>query len=359
MKKILNYVLISIVALCSIVTLAACKDKNEEYVPNLTKTYSANGFEIKATNDFALLSTGEGVKLKSEGDSEVCFGDTYIYAQYDMGNQLYDFQNVSLQQYTSDIAKIENVNIGTPVKNITITEKLNEIFHGDLVLNMYVIDNMQNPNGDWDYYTILCVGKGSNAFVQINVNTTIQDEYYDDNIKKLSSIIGSTIFSTPSDEKGYNDSVKSYISSTIVKTQDVMGYWKFNFALPNDYIAYEVPNYITGNHLQTSYALEEHWSSTIRCSNLASFMGNAILEDDGAKHLIKFSTNNYLGFYTKDITNERSVSYNIYYIDSTNKLNVYYISVGVLYSENLNNLGFGSYFEEQMISWMSNVELLP
>jgi len=88
-------------------------------------------------------------------------------------------------------------------------------------------------------------------------------------------------------------------------------------------------------------------------------MGNAILDDDGAKHIIKFSTNNYLGFYTKNTINETSLSYNIYYLDSNNKLNIYYIMIGVSYSNDLHSLGFGNYFEEQMISWMQNIEILP
>jgi len=356
MKKILNLVLILTITMCSFV-LVACGD-NGDYTPNLTKTYTANGFEIKTTSDFTLQTTSEGIKLTSEGDNQVSFGDTYIYAQYDNAKDYYSFENITLDQYTSDIAKIENINLSTPIKNITITEKLSNIFSGNLSMNMYIIDEMQNPNGNWDYYTILCIGKGSNAFVYFNINTTIQDVYYNDNIEKFTSIISSTTFSTPS-VKSYNDSAKSYISSTIVKTEDVMSYWNFEFAIPNDYVAYENPSYILGNHLATAYSLEEFWSSSIRCSNLASSMGNAILDDDGAKHIIKFSTNNYLGFYTKNTINETSLSYNIYYLDSNNKLNIYYIMIGVSYSNDLHSLGFGNYFEEQMISWMQNIEILP
>ncbi|MBE5745734.1 MAG: hypothetical protein E7359_00385 [Clostridiales bacterium] len=358
MKKILNLVLILTIILCSSFVLVACGDKGDDYTPNLTKTYTANGFEIKTTSDFTLQTTSDGIKLTSEGDNQVAFGDTYFYAQYDAGNEYYDFANITLDQYTSDIAKIENINLSTPIKNINITEKLSDIFSGNLALNMYVVDEMQNPNGKWDYYKILCIGKGSNAFVYFNINTTIQDAYYNDNIEKFTSIISSTIFSTPS-IKSYNNSAKSYISNTIVKTEDVMSYWNFEFAIPNDYIAYENPSYTSGNHLATAYSLEEFWSSTIRCSNLASFMGNAILNDDGAKHIIKFSTNNYLGFYTKNRINETSSSYNIYYLDSNNKLNIYYIMIGVSYSNDLNSLGFGNYFEEQMISWMQNLKILP
>lgn len=357
MKKFLNLVLILTITLCSAFVLVACDKKGDDYIPNLTKTYIANGFEIKTTSDFTLQTTSEGIKLTSEGDNQVSFGDTYFYAQYDNGNDYYDFENITLDQYTSDIAKIESVNLSSPIKNITITEKLSEIFSGNLAMNMYIIDEMQNPNGNWDYYTILCIGRGSNAFVCFNIYTSIQDKYYNDNIEKFTSIISSTIFSTPS-VKSYNDSAKSYISSTIVKTEDFMSCWNFEFAIPNDFIAYENPSYIAGNHLATAYSLEEFWSSSIRCSNLASFMGNAILDDDGAKHIIKFSTNNYLGFYTKDIINETSSSYNIYYLDSNNNLNIYYIMIGVSYSNDLNSLGFGNYFEEQMISWMQNIEIL-
>lgn len=357
MKKLLNLVLILTITLCSAFVLVACDKKGDDYIPNLTKTYTANGFEIKTTSDFTLQTTSEGIKLTSEGDNQVSFGDTYFYAQYDTGNNYYDFANITLDQYTSDIAKIENVNLSTPIKNIAITEKLSEIFSGNLTMNMYVIDEMQNPNGDWDYYTILCIGKGSNAFVYFNINTTIQDAYYNDNIEKFTSIISSTTFSTPS-IKSYNDGAKSYISNTIVKTENVMSYWNFEFAIPNDYVAYENPLYTVGNYLATSYALEEFWGSSIRCSNLASFMGNAILEDDGAKHIIKFSTNNHLGFYTKTITDETTESYNIYYLDSNNRLQINYILIQVSYSNDLKSLGFGNYFEEQMISWIQNIEIL-
>ena len=162
--------------------MIACGDKKDEYTPNLTQTFSANGFEIKTTSDFTLQTTSEGIKLTSEGDNQVAFGDTYFYAQYDTGNEYYDFENITLDQYTSDIAKIENVNLSTPIKNINITEKLTNTFSGNLFMNMYIIDEMRNQNGNWDYYTILCIGKGSNSFVYFNIYTTIQDTYYNDNI---------------------------------------------------------------------------------------------------------------------------------------------------------------------------------
>ena len=358
MKKILNLVLILTITLCSPFVFVACGDKGYDYTPNLTKTYTANGFEIKTTSDFTLQTTSEGIKLTSKGDNQVAFGDTYFYAQYDAGNEYYDFDNITLDQYTSDIAKIENVNLSTPIKNVNMTEKLSDIFSVNLTLNMYVVDEMRNPDGNWDYYKILCIGKGSNAFVYFNINTIIQDAYYNDNIEKFTSIISSAILSTPS-IKSYNNSAKSYISNTIVKTEDVMSYWNFEFAIPNDYIAYENPSYTSGNCLITSYSLEAFWRSTIQCSNLGSFLGNAIFNDDGAKHIIKFSTNNYLGFYTKNIINETSSSYNIYYLDSNNKLNKNYIMISIDYTNNLDNLGFGNYFEEQMISWMQNLEILP
>ena len=357
MKKILNLVLILTITLCSPFVLVACGDKGDDYTPNLTKTYTANGFEIKTTSDFTLHTTSEGIRLTSEGDNQVAFGDTCFYVQYDAGNEYYNSANITLDQYISDISKIENVNLSTPIKDINITEKLSNTFSCNLAMNMYIIDEKQNQNGNWDFYTILCIGKGSNAFVYFNINTTIQDAYYNDNIEKFTAIISSTIFSTPS-IKSYNEGAKSYISSTIVKTGDVMSYWNFEFAIPNDYIAYENPSYTSGNYLARQYAVGESWNSSIRCSNLESFMGNAILNDNGAKHIIKFSTNNHLGFYTKAITDETTESYNIYYLDSNNKLNRNYIMISISYTNNLDNLGFRNYFEEQMISWMQNLEIL-
>lgn len=355
MRKILNLILIISITLCSALVLVGC-GKEEPYTPNLTKTFTANGFEIKTTSDFVLSTTNEGLQLTSEGDDEISFNETYIYIQYDLGNEFYDFQTTTLDKYASDIAKIENKVLSSPSASITITEKLNDIFSGNLNMNMYIFDEMQNINGTWDNYTILCVGKGSNAFVLFTIYTSIQDDYYDENIQKLTAIVSSTTFMTPI-EKTYDNSVKSNISTTMIRTGDFMSYFNFDFYIPNDYTAYEVPSYASGNHLAKSNYPENIWSSTIKCSNLASFMGNAILNDLGVKHLIKFSTNNLLGFYTKTIT-ENSDLYKIYYLDSNNKLNIYYTIIEVSYSREMSDLGFGNYFEEQLISWMKDVIIL-
>ena len=358
MKKVFNLILIFTMAICSVFILSACgkEEPPVPYTPNLSKTFTLNGFTIKATSDFDLQQTTAGIKLKSSGDSEITFGDTYIFAQYDMGNASYDFKTTSIEKYTSDIAKIEGKTLSTPVKTITITERLNEIFTGDLKLNMYVVDEMLNPNGNWDSYSIFCIGKGSNAFVYYNIYTSFEDKYFDDNITKLTAIIESSEIMTPIEET-YNDLVKSNISTTMVRTDDFMSYFNFEFSVPDNYIAYENPAYASGNHLAKNDYPDNTWSSSIRCSNLASFMGNAILDDGGVKHLINFSTNNLLGFYTKEV-NENSQTYRVYYIDAENKLNIYYIIIGVSYNEELANLGFENYFESQMISWMQNVMIL-
>lgn len=359
MKKILNIILVFTITFCSVLLLSSCGKKDDPptpYTPNLSKTFTLNGFTIKTTSDFNLQQTTTGIKLKSTGDNEISFGDTYIFAQYDIGNASYDFKTTSLEKYASDIAKIEGKTLSTPVKTITITERLNEIFTGDLKLNMYIVDEMQNPNGNWDMYSILCIGKGSNAFVYFNIYTSIQNKYYNDNITKLFAIVESTEIMTPI-QATYTDSVKSNISTTMVRTDDFMSYFNFEFSVPDNYIAYEIPEYPSGNHLAKNNYPDNTWSSSIRCSNLASFMGNAILDDGGVKHLINFSTNNHLGFYTKEV-DENSQTYRVYYIDAANKLNIYYIIIGVSYNEELEGLGFGNYFETQMISWMQNVVIL-
>ena len=360
MKRILNFLLILSVVACSALGLIGCnkKDDTTPYVPQLTKTHTSNGFKIQTTSDFTLQTTTEGVKLTSEGDNQVSFGDTYLYAQYDMGSEHYSFDEVTLAKYTQDVANIEGLNLPSDSKQIDMIEENLDGFKKTVTLNMYVVDEMKNVDGNYDWYTILCVGKSSNAFVCFKVYTTIQDQYYNDNIDKYSAIIGSTILTTPV-AKTYNDSVKSYISSTMVKTEDVMAYWSFEFLIPNDYVAYENPSYIMGNHLHSEYSLEEYWSSSIRCNELASFMGDTILDDDAAQHLIRFSTSNYLGFYTKTVTDQTNVSYNIYYLDSNNKLIRNCIIIDVGYSDDLADLNFGNYFEEQMISWMRGVEILP
>ena len=363
MKKILNFILILTIALCSTFALVACDNQEDDYTPVLSKTHAVNGFEIKTTDDFTLQTTSDGIELTSEGDNQVSFGNTYFYGQYDTGNNYYDFENITLDQYTNDIAKIENVTLATPVKNINITEKLSDIFEGKLAMNMYIIDQMQNPDGNWDYYTILCIGKGSNAFVYFSIYTSIQDTYYDDNIEKYTSIISSTKFSTPLINKSYNDSVKSYISSTMVNTGDLWNYYNLKMDVPSDYQKTEYENWYNHNYLNTPY-LKEDWSSAIRMETLATFMEEAVLEDFGPKHLINFSTSDLLGFYTKTVNSEVSADrhgycYNIYYLNSENKLSRYYFQVSTGWNEELEALGFGNYFEEQMISWMQTVEFLP
>lgn len=357
MKKFFSLSFVLVMIMFSCLFLTAC-DKGEDYTPELTKTFSANGFKVETTSDFTLLQTSEGIKLSSSGDNEVSFSNTTIYGQYEIGNSSYSFENTSLDSYINDVAKVEGLTLGECVKTITITERLSEVFTGDLSMKMYITDSMTNPDGNWDYYSILCIGKGSNAFVRYVVNTSIQDEFYEDNIEKISLVLSSTEFQTPSTDKAYNDSVKSYISSTIVNSGEFMSYYKFKFFVPNDYVVYENPGSLAYNYLNKSDYPDEDWSSSIRCSNLASFIGNAILDDDGAKHLIKFSKENYLGFYTKSLTGEGEYEYNVYYIDSSNKLNIYYIMISVSCSSQLSELGFIDYFEEQMISWMGNVEIL-
>lgn len=357
MKKVLNIILICTITICSCLLLVSCGKPKQPYCPELSKTYTRNGFTIQTTADFTIRERNEGMQLISEGDDIVCFGNTYIDMQFDMGNNGYNFNTISLDTYASDVAKIEGITLSAPAKTITITERLNEIFSGNLNLNVYIIDQKLNPNGDWDTYSILCVGKGSNAFVYINIETQIQDKYYDDNITKLTAIIDSIVFQTPT-MATYDNSVKSYISTNMVRTGDFMSYFKFEYSIPDNYIAYEIPNYPSGNHLAKNNYPENIWSSSIRCSNLASFMGNTVLDDNNAKHFIKFSTNNYLGFYTKNFE-DNSWIYRVYFVNGDNKINVYYTIIGVTYSNDIGDLGFGNYFEEQMISWMQNVIILP
>lgn len=353
MKRFLYLILIFMVAFSSLM-LSGCK--TGKYEPKLEKDFYANGFAIKTTSDFNLISTTEGIKLNSIGDDKVSFSNATIVGGYDCGSVGYSFSDTSLADYVKDIFKIENLILNTPVRSLTVKQKNGDAVN-DFTLQMYVVDEMQNESGNWDFYTILCIGKCDTAFVNFKVTTSIQDDFYDENIEKYAAIIGSLEFTQP--DLTHDSSIESYISSTMVMSDNVMGYYKFNFSIPNDFIAYEIPDYVSGNHLATSYALEEFWSATIRCSNLASFMGNAVLDDEGAKHLIKFSTNNYLGFYIKSSSSENSASYKIYYLNGENKLNIYYTKIDVSCSQELNEKGFINYFESQMAVWMKDTQILP
>ncbi len=355
MRKFLRVVFtLVLIIMSSSLCLACDKNEDKDYKPELVTSYSNNGFEVMTTSDFQLVQSYEGLNLKSEGDDLVSFGDTYINFQAFTGNSNYDFLTTTLKQYESDIALVEGVTLEN-VQDVVITEKFSDSSTGKLFMNMYVVDEMQNPNGNWDYYSIYFFAKASSSFIFINVYTSIQDEFFEDNILKLKTIVESVKFTQP--RVGvYNETTKSYMSQTIAKTQDVFAHWGFEISVSNDYLAYVNKDYISGNHLQTRYTLEEFWSSRVSCSNLASFLGNAILEDDGVKHFVKFSTKNYLGFYTKSLNNDGSLSYKVYYLDNNNKLSVNYIKFDMDCSDGLDALNFKIYFEEQMINWIQSIE---
>ena len=366
MKKILNGFLALVLLLFSPVIFFACgngKGEIVDYSPVLSMTYSANGFEIKTTDDFVLQLTNDGISLYSEGDNVISFNDTYIYGQYDLGNAYYNFEYISLDEYIDDISKIERCSLD--IQNydiITVKENITDGFSSSLDLRTYIVNENRNPNGDFDWYDIYCFGKSSNSFVFVKVETIIQDEYYEQNIAKLTLILSSLELRKPIFDKSYDESVVGYISNNKWNTDDIMQKWNFRFILPNDYYASINIGENYNDYLTTSIELEEHWRSTIMCKNGTASMGVTILEDLGAKHLINFSTNNYLGFYTKNFYDNSDGTvgreYNFYYLDNNDSLNLYYFSVSVWCSEELDLLGFKNYFEEQLFSWIQDIEIL-
>lgn len=354
-KKVLMFALAALFAFSSVFFVACGKKNNDtNYSPKLTKTYSANGFTIETTSDFVLEQSVDGISLKSEGDNEVSFGDTYLFGQYDLGNPYYDFTNTSLDKYIGDISKIEGCQLGTQYDTISIKETSEDNFYRSFDLRVYVVDEGRNPDGNWDWYDIYCFGKSSNAIVFFKVKTMIQDEYYDQNIEKLNLILSSIELRKPTVDKNYDESVVSYISNTTWNPDEVTSKWNLRLTIPTDFEAWVNIGGNYNDYLSTSIALEENWSSTILFKTGASFMGQTIIEGDVAKHLIKFSTNNYLGFYSK-VNN----SYYFYYLDGNNVLNRTYIGVGVSCSDQLETLGFYNYFEEQLFNWVQNIEILP
>lgn len=85
-------------------------------------------------------------------------------------------------------------------------------------------------------------------------------------------------------------------------------------------------------------------------------MGEASLNDEGAKHLIKYPANNSLGFYTKEINEENtgdfiSYVYNVYFLNNNN-LNKNYLNIYLSCSQELFTAGFVNYFEEQLFLWI-------
>jgi len=364
MKKVLNACFLVVMLLFSSIIIVACNNEdNIDYSPQLSKSYSANGFTIKTTDDFTLQSTDEGISLISEGDNLISFNNTYIQGQYDIGNTYYNFEEISLEKYISDILKIEKCNLQTPNYVVLIEEKTIDNFTRPFNLSIFVHDKNMNQNGNYDWYNIYCFGKASNSFVYFKIETMIQDKYYDQNITKLFAIIGSIGLTKPIINNSYNNSVTNYISSTMKQSADIMASWNFKFIIPDDYVAYTNPAGNYYNYLATPATLEEtDWDSSIRCDYMAVFMDETILNDNGIKHLINFSKNNYLGFYTKSLSensdNTISTFYNFYYLNDNYSLNENYIKVYVSCSEELNLLGFKNYFEEQLFSWIQNLEIL-
>lgn len=354
MKKIIKFIFTLFLFFVSSSMCLACNEK-KEYNPELLNNFSANGFEITTTSDFQKMDSFNTLKLKSTGDNKVNFGDTYINMHSFAGNSSYEFANKTLKQYSTDIAKVEGVTLTQSI-DLTIVEKFSDESTSRVYGEMFIVDESQNVNGNWDFYSIYYFAKLSKSFIYVNVYTSIQDEFYNDNITKLKAIIASIKFTQP-ELVTYNELAKSYMSSTTARTENVFSHWGFEMTVSTDYRAYVNENYLAGNHLQTLYSLEENWSSRISCSNLASFFGNAVLEDDGAKHFVKFSKNGNLGFYTKCLE-EGSTLYRVYHLDLDNKLNVNYIKIYLTCSEELNNLDFETYFEEQIVEWIKNIDII-
>lgn len=358
-NKIIVAITTFVLIISSLFVLSGCNGGNG-YEPELTKTFTAGGFRIQTTSDFVKQNTDEGLRLFSAEDDKITTDDTYIYAQYDMGNEFYDFENTSLEKYTSDIVKIESFKTVT-AEQIDITEKTGAFIENTLTLNMYVTNGRSYTDthglADNSSY-IYCVGKASNAFVYIKATSKVYgDTNYDGFIKKIKAIISSTIFETPNDNNSFNNSVTSKISSTTFNSGNHMEYYGLEFLLPNDFKMYEA----TGNHKENNtfvtVGVDNEWDANIHFKDSLKINGIAFTENDNVRHLIKFSDSGNLGFYTKTMTNETSAEYKIYYLNQ-NTLCGNYIVVTVNYDDELKDLGFDKYFEQQLLVWMKNITFI-
>ena len=347
--------LISIGLFCicfSSVFLVACN--GDRYAPELSKSYTGSGFEIKTTEDFVLSETKSfSITLSSDGDNEINFNTSTITCQYDCGNSYYDISNIDLDQYIEDIKIIENIELNDPA-TIKIKENTGDTIE-NIDMKMFVVDENSNPTGNWDYYNIYYFGKAQNSFLYFKVFASIQDEYYQRNIEKYNTIISSITFTQPTFDTTYNSDITSYIDETVWSTGDIFENYGFTLDVPTNY---EGSENIGGtlNEYVTTVIGNDGWGSGIYAKKLSSFMEGTILDDNGAKHLIKYPANNSLGFYTKEIDKENtsdlaSYVYNIYFFNN-NILNTNYLNIYVSCSQDLFKEGFINYFEQQLFLWI-------
>ena len=145
MKKYLNIFFV-LSLFCLVFAFGGCS-----YTTDLSKNFSANGFYIKTTQDFHLVTTSDGIKLTSPGDNKISFEATTIWGQYDTGNAYYDIEDKTVSEYIQDMSKAEQITISNSIKNLTIKEKLSDTQSIDISLDMYIVCKNQNPNGNWDF----------------------------------------------------------------------------------------------------------------------------------------------------------------------------------------------------------------
>ena len=347
------FIVFSLICICCFsLILTACKEN--KYSINLSKSYSANGFEIQTTKDFSMAdSISSGIILTSNGDLEINFDESTITCQYDCGNQYYNISNLSLEQYIEDIKTIENLDLASSTTT-QINETLGNTTKG-IELKVYVVDENSNPTGNWDYYHIYYFGKAQNSFLYFKISTSIQDEYYQQNIEKYNAITSSITFTQPDFISDYDSSIEAYINKTTWSTGEIFSNFGFTLTVPTNYEGSENIGGNLNNYITTSYD-NNGWESGIYAKTLSTFMGGASLNDEGAKHLLKYPANNSLGFYTKEINEENtgdfiSYVYNVYFLNNNN-LNKNYLNIYLSCSQELFTAGFVNYFEEQLFLWI-------
>jgi hypothetical protein len=370
MKKFTNIVCIALLVVCASVTFVACGKK---YTPNLMQSYSANGFEVKTTADFKLEEEAEGLKLSSKGDGTVNFAEATITMQYDCGNDYYDFENTTLEQYMADIATIEGLTLKNP-SSLNIKEKLADSTQ-KVKMTMYVVSLDS-------FYKILICGKAQSSFVYIEISTKIQSKYYSDNIKKYKAIVESVVFTQPeTDEVTIDESVESLITNPVYT---YLAYHKLSICSSNDYSNLQVDSDESNYHLETIADFEETgWSSTVYCYETQTSNECTTLDNFGAIHLISFS-GDMLAFYTKttsvtetqtqvealeteeadeeepvptEATKTYNAQYNFYFINADGELHTSYATFSVSCSEELAAKGFLEYFESQAFSWLQSTSI--
>ena len=363
MKKTILSFFITALVFTGCIFLTACGD----YSPNLTKTISKGYFEMKVTEDFNQVNNFEDtdyvdsnqfILLESKEDSEInSFNQSLIVGQIDGGSLYYNFEDTTLEQYVSDSLQATTDLEYNLLQKIVINEKVNGELK-NIQAELYIAQAGLAPNGNWDDYYIALFSKTSTSFVYFNFYSSLLNENLE-NWKKKCVAIAESIIISPLEEKTYDHAVESYISSTLQSSGDVLESYNMVLTLPSNYEAILYPNAPWYNYYSTNS--NDNWSSSIMFSALSGFMGSYYPNKQGAMNYIKYTKDNNFGYYIKEseiVEDLHTYTYYIFLYDSSYNCNRYSMVFYLSCSEELFDLGFVNYFEQQMQTWVKDLEFI-